>query len=378
LSEEKFKNITIEFALHSEKTNESIKIEIKHNQLSFYLNSKNLRLKVFDKTALLNYQQASYWLSIDSQNKQILYGIGEARFETRMVSFNYANILSENDAKLLIECIATLTEIKLPELQHYIQPIQLFRDPIVEGVPLIVKDTEGLSMNDIAGNIYMPKANLSPIAQKLYDNIAGSNFTLNTPDFPQFSQAIEYSIATPGCWCYNKLIEKQNEFSEGKPNPLQTYLRITLGKNSGESPGVPYVMEIWPPGHYSPIHNHAGANAIIRVLHGAITVKLFRFLQDNQAFAVTTFSEGDITWISPYLNQTHQLKNLDGNVETCITIQCYMYDTEDLTHYAYFNYLNDDTVEQFEPDSDADFEPFKSTIQKEWNKHLKQEEYNFF
>ncbi|MEO0059780.1 MAG: hypothetical protein RLZZ312_1427, partial [Bacteroidota bacterium] len=137
----------------------------------------------------------------------------------------------------------------------------------------------------------------------------------------------------------------------------------------------PYVMEIWPPSHYSPIHNHAGANAIIRVLHGAISVKLFRFLDENEGYAVQTFSEGDITWISPDLNQIHQLKNLDGNVETCITIQCYMYDVEDETHYDYFDYLGDnEEIGHFDPDSDADFAEFKQIIQDEWNAHLAEQE----
>ena len=160
-------------------------------------------------------------------------------------------------------------------------------------------------------------------------------------------------------------------------------MRITLGVNSGESPGIPYVMEIWPPGHYSPIHNHAGANAIIRVLHGAISVNLFPFLgaDDEESvagFAVATFSKDDITWNSPEMNQSHQLKNLDGNVETCITIQCYMYDLEDQTHYDYFDYLGTkgDTA-HYEPDSDADFVWFKAQMKSEWEAHLKEQEEQF-
>jgi hypothetical protein len=111
-------------------------------------------------------------------------------------------------------------------------------------------------MDDIAKGTYMPKANLSIMSQKLYDCIAGNKFVLNTHDFPDFMKAIEYSIATPGKWCYECLKKKANEFDKDKPNDKKTYLRITLGQNNGESPGIPYVMEIWPVGHYSPLHNH--------------------------------------------------------------------------------------------------------------------------
>lgn len=46
---------------------------------------------------------------------------------------------------------------------------------------------------------------------------------------------------------------------------LATYLRITLGQSLGNSPGQPYVVEIWPPGHYSSIHDHGDACAVIKV-----------------------------------------------------------------------------------------------------------------
>ena len=215
----------------------------------------------------------------------------------------------------------------------------------------------------------MPKSNLSIIGQKLYDCISGKNFVLNTPDFPQFSKAIEYSIKTPGKWCHECLKRKANEFDKDKPNEKETYLRITLGENNGESPGIPYVMEIWPVGHYSPIHNHGGASAIVRVLHGAINVSLFPFLSGDQLdpFAITDFKKGDITWISPSLNQVHQLKNLETNTETCITIQCYMYRQDNTTHYDYFDYLDaSGTKQAYEPDSDMDFLDFKAIMRREW------------
>jgi hypothetical protein len=114
------------------------------------------------------------------------------------------------------------------------------------------------------------------------------------------------------------------------------------------------------------VHNHGGADAVIRVLHGSIQVSLFPYLAASEPpFAVTRFKEGDVTWISPTLNQIHQLKNVEKS--TCVTIQCYMYDTEDTAHYDYFDYIDDGgKIDPYEPDSDMEFLAFKALMKQEW------------
>jgi hypothetical protein len=247
--------------------------------------------------------------------------------------------------------------------------VKLIKDPVTRNIPLLIKDTDELTMDDIAKGKYMPTANLSTVSQKMYHCISGKKFVLNTADFPDFTEAIEYSIRTPGLWCNTILQNKSREFTPDKPNILETYLRITLGENNGESPGVPYVMEIWPVGHYSPVHSHAGAEAVIRVLNGTIHVKLFPYLNigsNVKPFSYADFKENDVTWISPTLNQTHQLVNR-SKIETCITIQCYMYDEKDKAHYDYFDYIDGSgRIQPYEPDSDMDFVKFKELMRQEW------------
>ena len=299
---------------------------------------------------------AYYWVSLDAQNQILQAGIGEARKETLTYSYQLSHT-----SKKFLESIAAVNANNL-------QITALLRDPVTRAVPLLIKHTDDLTMDAIALAEHIPSTNLSATSQRLYNCISGKQFKLNTPDFPDFTKAIEYSIATPGKWCHECLKQKATEFSKEKPNYDETYLRITLGSNNGESPGIPYVMEIWPSGHYSPIHNHGGSSAIIRVLHGAIQVSLFPYLGDKDVFpfARSTFQTGDVTWISPTLNQVHQLKNLDTKT-TCITIQCYMYEKQDTTHYDYFDYLDENyTTQQFEPNSDMDFVEFKKQIRKEW------------
>jgi len=344
-----------------------------HIVITITKNGKSLILEdTENNTGLINYHGAYYWFSLDSQNHLLYAGIGEPRMET--VKYKYKlpqfpeNIRKEN--KLLLESLSHIDTTN-------IHVIRITPDPITEKIPLIVKNTDDLSMDDIAKMTYMPKANLSLISQKLYDCISGKNFVLDDTSFPDFSKAIEYSIATEGCWCNTTLKKKANEFSKDKPNYKETYLRITLGQNNGESPGIPYVMEIWPPGHYSPVHNHAGANAIIRVLHGKIHVKLYPFLSAEidgiPVFGTADFKENEITWISPTLNQTHQLVNHD-DTQTCITIQCYMYDAVNNRHYDYFDYIDTDGhKQQYEPDSDMDFITFKQTIMNEWKQKIEKD-----
>jgi len=357
------------FHIYNNDNSNELKIEFTTTNVIITKLPKNESLiDINNKEGLINKNGAFYWVSIDSQNQKIYCGIGEPRIETIIYSYKFSNDdkLNWENNKLFLE---SLVKIIIPQESSSIKPLKLLRDPITDKIPMIVKNTDEVSMTDISQGEIIPKSNLSQTAQKLYDCISGKKFILNTKDFPDFSKAIEYSIATPNCWCNTTLIKKSKEFSKD-PNIKETYLRITLGQNNGESPGIPYVMEIWPIGHYSPIHNHAGAHAIIRVLHGSINVSLYPFLsQDNiEPFSKKDFKKDDITWISPTINQIHQLKNLDDNTKTCITIQCYMYDEDNTEHHDYFDYLDEDSkVQYYEPDSDMDFIQFKEKMREEWN-----------
>lgn len=308
-----------------------------------------------NQSGLVSAPEAYYWFSLDSQNQNICIGLGEPRLETLM----YKYLFTQNEKEFL----ESLTNIVIHK--NSVKPLKFLRDPITSNIPLLVVDTNGLTMDDVAEGRVMPVANLPTISKKLYDCISGPNFTLNTEDFPDFYDAIEYSLATPGLWCHEKIKRKSREFNK-VPNVYETYLRITLGQNNGESPGIPYVMEIWPSGHYSPVHSHAGAEAVIRVLEGGIHVKLYPFLSAQaKHFSKANFVKDDVMWISPTLNQTHELRNFGS--KTCVTVQCYMYDANDNKHYDYFDYLdNDGVIQKYTPDVDMDFLQFKELIHEEW------------
>jgi hypothetical protein len=128
--------------------------------------------------------------------------------------------------------------------------------------PYVISN-QNISLLDLERGVYTTPANLPAACQTLYGNVAGPDITLDTPQFPDFSKAIQRSVSTEGLLGYKLLKAKSSEF--GHEDFLGTYLRITLGYNLGDSPGVPYVLEIWPINHYSPIHDHGDANAVIKV-----------------------------------------------------------------------------------------------------------------
>lgn len=325
-----------------------------------YLDPKNSTGKSAGKSAgLVSNKEAFYWFSIDAQNQRLYAGVGEARLETSIYSYQLPNS-SDDERKANKAFLESLTTVGT-----FVNalPLKLLRDPITKKLPHLVRSSA--SLDAIAKGLFMPISHLSPVSRQMYECI--KDCQLDTDDFPEFSQAIQQSILDG--WCHKRLLEKSSEFSKTDPNVDETYLRITLSENNGESPGIPYVLEIWPAGHYSPVHSHGNAEAIIKVLHGDIQVQLFPYLSAGVLpFATASFTKDDVMWISPNLNQIHQLKNVGTGVSEapCMTIQCYMYDNEDMTHYDYFDYLDEKGIKQYEPDSDMDFTDFKELMKKEW------------
>lgn len=307
-----------------------------------------------------------YWYSIDYHNQCLRYGKGEVRLNTALASQYLTGIKGNDKDENRYAWMNYVTEIGIDET--IIHPQRVWRDPVVKDPALSVVDSNDIAMDDIALNNCTVPENLTPVCQMLFANVGGKNFQLNTPDFPYFVDAVEASIRSPKGWCYQTLKEKEGEFGPDA-NPKENYLRITMGVNQGDSPGIPYVMEIWPPGCFSPIHNHARANAIIRVLSGEINVSLYPMLSKyhETPFMNVTFRKDDVTWISPELNQTHKLRNPNADGPTCITIQCYTYSMGNVEHYEYFDYLDEEgTIQQFTPNSDMGFLDFKATMKKEW------------
>ncbi|CAF1391348.1 unnamed protein product [Rotaria sp. Silwood1] len=310
-----------------------------------------------------------YWISFSKITLQALYGIGEIRpFFTILNSSLKESDLQQIKEIQYLHIKLNKNDRMLTDLGHIQDKVRFYigNDPVIHELPLIIIPKEQYTLEHEVNHSAMLVENLQRPCRELYHSVY--NFKLNTDDFPDFVDVIEKSIRNPAGWCHRKLVEKANRF--GKPNLMVTYLRITAGKREGRAPGHSYVTEIWPPGHGSPIHNHGNVYSIVRVLHGRIFVKLYPQLTLNTNLykpIETMFEEGQVTWMLPKLNQTHQLQNIDVHDKSAITIQCYKYGREDREHYEYFDYIANDgkSIGHFDPKSDMDYDEFKALMRQE-------------
>jgi hypothetical protein len=357
--------------------------------------------------------KVTYWVSYDRQRMRVTFGKGYIMKETSLLRYTFVNDGGEHvakffsvDKKFYVEvyryspppqprkCTAFQSSAgkrnRPPtpetEISDHEPSVEFWLQPFVDNPPPRIRDSSNLSIDDIDQGSYTFSASLPPTCRELYTNIKNCQMD------PHLVDCIRYNIRTANCTLYKKLESKAEEY--GKPNPKETYLRITLGGSDGGSPGVPYVMEIWPSGHYSPVHNHGNSNAVIKVLHGQIHVDIYNKFEGKKpknasgeapykqekrpknmlldgGETQTPLSgfdakEGEFTWISRNWYQTHKLTNKSDDV--CITLQCYKYDKDDVIQWPDFEYLANDTngVEQFDPTSDFEYMDMVKIVKKEF------------
>lgn len=234
--------------------------------------------------------------------------------------------------------------------------------PLVSNLSPFVIDSSKATLLDIDENKFLLSASLPTTCIELYSNV--KNIDLNSPatgpDYIKLTDAIGYSINTKGCILNRKIEEnrKHGPFDSRE----EVYLRVTLGLQKGESPGIPYVLEIWPSGCGSPIHNHGNTYAVIHVLYGGLTIEVYnKDLSLEQKLTTLDVKTGDVTWISPNWYQSHRLWNHTGDY--CATIQCYQYGENDRIAWPYFDYVDTTSrIAEFFPDSDFDFVDLKREI----------------
>ncbi|KAJ4493021.1 hypothetical protein C8J55DRAFT_221613 [Lentinula edodes] len=372
-------------------------------------------------------RQTTYWMSIDCPNGILKYGKGYLSSNLTLLE---ARLKKMDDHGRIVwpetwTFLEKLSEVRVLQTGGDMHALSVATQtlPLVDAPsPYVIPDYR-ISMNDLESNNFTVVANLPVECQKLYANVAGPNIVLNTPDFPAFGRAIERSVSTEGCLGYSLLMRKAGEFGgkkgtkvhgggkDEKPDLTQTYLRITLGSHMVNSPGIPYVLEIWPAGHYSPVHEHADSFAIIKVLYGTIHAFFYDSLVNpggpRMIMDKVELKTGDITWISPQHYQVHQLKNLSkrkeegGEGTVCCTLQCYQYAYNDTIHYENFRYIpnsnssvnsptststtssspndsgydsssssSDPDMMDFQPNSDMSFGVFKAAIRREWEEYM--------
>jgi hypothetical protein len=337
-------------------------LTVEAHRVSLWMKTEHVVLKESDDADLCLHPldvHLPYWLSLDSNNKRLRYGKGEMLNHLVLLDYSWADEGKEHPLNLHSKQIRNI-RIEGVQIDH----LKILQVPVTLDPSPILVPSSAVTMESIAANLYSVIDDLPAACRRLYANVAGPGMTLAPPDFPEFAQAIQHSIVTPGALCHEKLLEKVKE------TPEFGYLRVTLDANMGDSPGQPYVLEIWPAGNGSPIHDHGRACAVIKVLHGQIEVSWFKALNKSitKPWGSMVAHAGDVTFLTPDYYQIHKLRNpspKEGG-DFCATIQCYRYADDDSQHYEYFDYLDDDKIQRFDPDSDWKYLDFKEAIRQEW------------
>ncbi|CAC5388132.1 unnamed protein product [Mytilus coruscus] len=375
-------------SVENEKGHYGISVQIEKDHVVFIKrkgDEKKELSKIREKECGIEKGKISYWYSYDRDNLVLKYGKGYRMEETTILTHDFLKNASEKKKE---EIRKELYPYFNAEDKKYIRKYEVManmstgvivteemvefdKNPLISNVSPLVLDSSKVNLFFLDEEDYIFSASLPPACRELYENIKGCQ--LNYPEEVAgvlLSDAIRYSIETKGCILNKKLEEKKDEFVGGKKE--ETYLRITLGHSLGKSPGIPYVLEIWPKGHYSPIHNHGNANAVIKVLYGSIHIMNYnKHVSSPDAKPMKEFDarEGDVTWINRNWYQTHKLINTSKDY--CATIQCYNYDAGDTTHWPYFDYISENaTIEEFLPNSDFTFREMREQVLKEYKQSL--------
>lgn len=339
-----------------------------------------------------------YWLSLDSSNLVVKYGKGYFMEETTILSFDFLDglstcdqikkrtelrgifgpciqrflefhdfltkenaILFEKNASIASNQIVPFTnhsqQARLELSSHVKDKVEFFPQPLIVNWPFAVKGSSEVSLFELDTNDYILSGSLPPECQELYTNISSAKIDLDWAPGDQktrLSDAIRYSFETEGKTLYNKLKSKKMK-----------YIRVTVGPSRSNSPGIPYVVELWPRNMGSPIHCHGNSYGVIKVLHGGIRVEIYN---RDMKTKIKHFNvrKGDVTWMSPYWYQTHRLYNDTSDFSA--TIQCYRYGNFDTKQWPYFDYVSEKGCrEEFLPNSDFTFTELYKTVLSEYN-----------
>ncbi|KAJ8048128.1 hypothetical protein HOLleu_00306 [Holothuria leucospilota] len=335
-------------------------------------------------------QKVTYWFSYDSDNMTIKYGKGYCMEGTTLMKHTFEGSEDPESLKRFYFDPATKKNVEFYDTDPWSGRVSLAEffgvstespDVLIDvekeicfspypfkyDRPPIVRDSSLTNMFDIDLGKYTYSASLPEASKVLYENVTGVNMSLDYGEQKyKLEDAIRHSMEHPTCALGKCLKDKKGEF--GPDNEM--YIRVTLGKNYGNSPGTPYVLELWPKDCGSPVHNHGNAFAAIRVLHGGLTIEYYNKHKTDGPIGQFDVKKDDVTWIAPNWYQTHKLWNYTNDF--CATIQCYQYGERDDIHWPYFDYVNTGTsiTDIFVPDSDFTFTEMYNIVMKEYADYM--------
>lgn len=317
-------------------------------------------------------KKVSYWLSFNRDDRVLKYGKGYVMNRTTCMEYTLSQTSPEWDsffdpAKKKCFTIGHLVAPGVSEIADVEKSVNFLPYPLIDDFPYLVRDSANATMFDVASKYYLLSANLPIACQQLYAVIASPKLNLEEDNL---ADAIGYSLKTRGKYLYEMLP------TEGGNNAdMSGYLRISIGR--GSSPGIPYVLELWPQGSMSQVHNHGNCYGLIKVVHGSMNICVYnKTWPDSEGYSkddeILKFNagKGEVTWLSPNWYQTHKLENVTD--EYCATIQCYKYGNDDDIMWPYFDYWSktSSNIQEFKPQTNDDFTIMRKNVLKEYADYL--------
>jgi hypothetical protein len=359
-----------------------ISLEIYEEEAKFrgHIGSVTCELKT-TPTVQCGYEdgKVSYWFSFNRDDRVLKYGKGYVMNRTMCMKYTFSQTDSEWDdpkwnsffdpAKKKCFTIVELLvrDVGVSEIADVEKSVNFLPYPLIDDFPYLVRDSANATMFDVASKYYLLSANLPIACQQLYAVIASPKLNLEEDNL---ADAIGYSLKTRGKYLYEMLP------TEGRDNAdMSGYLRISIGR--GSSPGIPYVLELWPPGSMSQVHNHGNCYGLIKVVHGSMNICVYnKTWPDSEGYSkgdeILKFNagKGEVTWLSPNWYQTHKLENVTD--EYCATIQCYKYGNDDDIMWPYFDYWSktNSNIQEFKPQTNDDFTIMRKNVLEEYADYL--------
>lgn len=200
----------------------------------------------------------------------------------------------------------------------------------------------------------------------LYEEV--KDFNLREEGFPDFIAQIEASLRHEKGWCYRTLRAKLSKLSNCRLDALS--IRINLNRINNRTLEHSCIMEIWPPGHRSPVREFSDTCGFIRILHGKLLMRYFASLALNTAAELRfeqLFEADQVAWMIPNLNQTHQMTHPDTTGSCCIILQAYHAEGNMNAPQAHVNFSTDssDEISRLYCTFDIDFAAFKEKMCEE-------------
>ena len=116
-------------------------------------------------------------------------------------------------------------------------------------------------------------------------------------------EAIRVSLNSPG-GALRRMLEMKAARSEGS-DIRSTYIRVDC---FGKRIQSPCLLEIWPGGHYSPVHEHASSTGLMRGVFGRVDIMLYESLAPSpREIALMSVTAERCSWMSPGHFQAHKV-----------------------------------------------------------------------